>query len=88
MPRIIEERWMGIGFDIVTEQAQAVDPKDGQPLHDGKGNPKLEEVATLVLIVPLPDGQRIIRIPFNADAKQKLLGKLTGGLVIPNGAVI
>ncbi len=85
MPRIIEERWMGIGFDVVTENLQKTDPKDGQPLFDGHGLPQLEEFTTLVLILPSPDTQRVIKIPFSPESKQELLRKLTGGIVVPNG---
>lgn len=85
MPRIIEETWMGIGFDATTGQSQKLDPKDGKPLFDGKGLPRMEEITTLVLIVPLPDGQRVVKVPFNAESKALLVQKLTHGLVVPNG---
>lgn len=39
---------------------------------------------TLVLIVPLPDGQRVIRVPFNREAKTELIRQLTGGIVVPS----
>ena len=87
MPRLIEEKWVGIGFDITIEQTPKTHPANGQPLYDENGLPLTEEVTTLVLIVPLPDGQRIIRIPFSPESKQELLRKLTGGIVVPNGNI-
>lgn len=87
MPRIIEERWIGIGFDVRTEQAPVV--KDGQPLHDaGTGLPKTQEVTVLTLVLPMPDGQRVVHIPFEAAPKAELIQKLTGGIVVPNGVAI
>lgn len=84
MARIIEERWVGVGFDVITEHLQVA--KDGQPLHDSNGLPKTMEHTTLVFVINLPDGQRIVRIPFTPEGKQELVSKLTGGIVIPNGA--
>jgi hypothetical protein len=86
VPRIIEERWMGIGYDVITEHLPQTDER-GRPMHDGKGLPITLEHTTLVLICPMPDGQRIVRIPFREEARQQLIQKLTGGIVIPtNGA--
>jgi hypothetical protein len=82
MARMIEERWVGIGFDVVTEHLPVADDQ-GRPVHDQFGLPKLTETPTLVLIVPLADGQRVVRIPFAGDAKQELVRKLTGGIVVP-----
>lgn len=88
MARIVEERWMGIGWDVVTEQLPAAD-ENGNPVFDGLGQPKLIEHTTLVFVHRLPDGQRVVRIPFRADKKGELVAKLTGGIVVaPAGAVM
>lgn len=81
MARMIEERWVGIGFDVVIEHLPVADEK-GRPVHDAFGIPKTEECATIVLIQALPDGQRVVRVPFTGDAKASLIKKLTGGIVI------
>lgn len=84
MPRMIEERWVGITFDVQVERSQVGDER-GRPVHDAHGLPKVVEHTTLVLIVPLPDGQRVVRVPFTDDAKRTLVQKLTGGIVVANG---
>lgn len=83
MPRLIEETWSQIGFDVLTEMGPVVDPKDGQPLHDAHGLPKMQTFTTLVLILQEPTTQRIVKIPFAEDAKQTLLMKLPGGIIVP-----
>lgn len=85
MPRLVEERWVGIGFDVVEEQGPVVE--NGQPMFDGLGQPKMQQLTTLVLVVALPDGQRIVRIPFEQATKNELVRKLTCGIVIANGHV-
>lgn len=82
MPRVIEERWIGVGYDIVTEHLQ-VAGADGQPLFDGKGLPKTMPHTTLVFIHNEPGVQVVVRIPFTEEAKQELVKKLTGGILIP-----
>lgn len=84
MPRAIEERWVGIGYDVVTEHLPIGDDQ-GRLIHDEHGLPKTVEHTTLVIFLPLPDGQRVIRIPFAPEARQELVRKLTGGIVIANG---
>lgn len=84
MPRVIEERWIGIGFDVITEHTPVADER-GNVIHDAHGLPKTQEMTTLVFVIPLPDGQHIVRVPFTADGKRQLLEKLTGGIVIANG---
>lgn len=85
MPRIIEERWVGIGYDVITEHLPVADDH-GRPIHDANGLPRTEEHTTLVFILQEPGVQRVVRIPFRQDAKTGLIQKLTGGIVIPNGA--
>lgn len=82
MTRVIEERWLEIGFDVVTENLPIANP-DGTPAADEHGHPLTEQFTTLVLIVNDPGVQRLIRIPFAENGRQLLLQKLTGGIVIP-----
>lgn len=81
MARLVEERWVGVGFDVVVEQLPVADER-GNVIHDALGVPKTEEHTTLVLILNDPGCQRIVRVPFGADAKQTLLKKLTGGIIV------
>ena len=87
MPRLIEERWVGIGFDVVVEQLPVADDR-GNVIHDALGVPKTQESSTLVLILQEPGVQRVVRIPFMAESKAELLRKLTGGVIVPaNGSI-
>lgn len=71
MARIIEERWVGIRYDVVDEQ----------------GRPKMRTSTTLVFILDDPGAQRVVRVPFMPEAKQELVRKLTGGIVIGQGPI-
>lgn len=82
MTRVIEERWMEIGFDVITENLPMANP-DGTPAADEHGHPLTEQFTTLVLIVNEPGVQRLIRIPFQENGRQLLLQKLTGGIIVP-----
>lgn len=84
MPRLIEERWVGIGFDVITEHLPQQDER-GNIIHDATGLPKTVEHTTLVLILNEPGGQRVVRIPFQEESRQELIRKLTGGVIVPNG---
>lgn len=84
MPRIIEERWVGVGYQVITEHLAVTDP-NGNVVHDAAGLPKTQEHRTLVFILPMPDGQRVVRVPFTLEAKDELVRQLTGGIVIANG---
>lgn len=82
MPRLIEERWVGIGYNVETEHLPQTD-EHGNVLHDARGLPKTLEHTTLILILNEPAGQRIVRIPFQEEARQDLIRKLTGGIIVP-----
>lgn len=84
MARLIEERWHAVAFDVAFERLPAAGP-DGMPIHDAHGLPKTVDAATLVFQHPPgPDGTvLIVRIPFVEEAKQELLRKLTGGVIVP-----
>lgn len=84
MPRIIEERWMGIGYDVIAEHLPVTD-EQGRVIHDAHGLPKTLEHTTLVLILNDPGAQRVVRIPFQDEARQELIRKLTGGIIVPKG---
>lgn len=81
MARVIEERWVGIGYDVVKEHLPVGD-EHGRPLHDALGLPRTVEHTTLVLFVNEPGVQRVVRIPFTDDARKGLVSKLTGGIVV------
>lgn len=85
MARVIEERWMGIGWDVITEHLPVAD-EQGRPVHDAHGAPKTAEHVTLVFILAAPGEQRVVRIPFTLERKAELVGKLTGGIVVPAAA--
>lgn len=84
MGRLVEERWLSVSYDVIVEQLPIGD-EQGRPLVDETGQPKTLEHTTLVFIHQLPDGQRIVRVPFTPEAKTELVRKLTGGIVVANG---
>jgi hypothetical protein len=89
--RIVEERWMGVGFAAYTEHLPVVDPADGQVVRDSHGLPRTIEHLTLQFQHNNPvtgQPELIVRIPFAPEAKQELLRQITGGIVVPgNGGV-
>ena len=78
---MVEERWVGIGYDVVREHLPVGD-EQGRPVHDARGLPKTVEHTTLVLFVNEPGVQRVVRVPFTDDARAGLVRKLTGGIVV------
>jgi len=73
---------MGIGFDVVVENLQLADDR-GRPRTDDRGLPLFQAHTTIVLIRNHPDGQHILKIPLNDEAKKELIKKLTGGVIVP-----
>jgi hypothetical protein len=85
--RTIEERWVGVGYDVVVEQLVQTDDR-GNPLYDAHGLPKKVETTTLVFLLNEPGVNRVIRIPFTGPDKETLMQKLHGGVIVaPNGSI-
>jgi len=84
MTRLVQETWVGVGFDVVSESVPVTDER-GNVVHDAHGLPKMQQQTTLVFVMPRPDGQTVVRVPFNEDGRLELLRKLTGGIVVANG---
>lgn len=82
MSRLIEERWLNAGFGVEEEQVAKATP-EGAPVMNGDGSPLMEKLTVLVLVRNSPDGQHVIRIPFDQGAKQKLVQQLSGGIIVP-----
>jgi hypothetical protein len=82
MARKTEITLAGIGFAVRKEQQQQAGP-DGQPLFGQSGLPKMVDVWILDLIEQKsPSEVEIIHVPFDADAKDRLVQQLTGGIVV------
>lgn len=82
MTRIVEERWLGVGWDVVHEQVHAAG-QDGLPLVDEHGLPVTVPHTTLVFVLnEPPHAQRVVRVPFADEARRELVTKLTGGIVV------
>lgn len=83
--KVIEERWEGIGWAIEQGEKQAMTP-EGLPLMKPDGTPETEPITIMVFIHQRPDEAQVIRVPFDADAKAKLIQMLTGGVIVPVSA--
>lgn len=88
MASVIEERWSGIGFDVIQEEIQVADEM-GRLQHNPDGTPVKEPHTTLVfLLVGQAGPTRVVKVPFNEESRQQLIAKLTGGIIVPrNGTV-
>ena len=83
MPRFTEERWTGVGYDVIEESLPKADASGRGMLVGDDGEPVMEHVTTLVFILNQADGQRVVRIPFVDSALADLKAKLNGGIVTP-----
>lgn len=81
MARDVRERWVGVGWGVRSELSPVVG-QDGQPIHDAKGNPKVEPRTVLVLESLEGAVRHVIEVPFDDKAKADLIAALTGGIVI------
>ena len=81
MARDVRERWVGVNWGVRSELVP-VTGQDGQPIHDGKGNPKIEPRTVLVLESLEGPVRHVIEVPFDDKAKSDLVAALTGGIVI------
>lgn len=79
MPRVTE--LIGYRFNVQPIQIPDVDPKDGKPRFDAKGQIKTSPGRLLVLVDPATGEQ--VRLAFNDEQKNKLVRQLTGGVAIP-----
>jgi len=83
MPRMITEDLVGYKLDLMQGERQVHD--DGMPVFNGSGEPKMETTWLLVFTGMGPDGSmhRVMAPMLNAEAKDKLVQALTGGVVVP-----
>jgi hypothetical protein len=75
---IIEEKWLDFALDGTVEQVPRPTPQ-GLPEFGPDGTPVLMSVTTLVF----QDGNRRVKFLLTDEAKQALLQRLAGGIVIP-----
>lgn len=88
MPKLTEERWEGINWLVEKGSAQKANP-DGTPMVID-GEPAMVDlwVFTIIMDTPATGDRLIVRIPFEDAARQLLIERLTGGVVVPpKGAV-
>lgn len=83
MARITE--LVGWGFAVQPIEIPDVDPKDGQPRHNGNGQLKTKAGKMLVRIDPA--GEQI-RVALSQEAAAKLAAELNGGIEIPRSRVL
>lgn len=83
MPRKTEITLAQIVFAVRKERRQMTGPQ-GNPLFGDSGLPKMVDLWMLDLIDQSSAGIEIIHVPFDEDAKEKLVQQLTGGLVVAN----
>lgn len=79
MPALKQETLIGYSFKVETEQVQEFDPKDGQPLHDGLGQPKMVEQWNLILIEAATGLHKVI-VPLGDVQRRELIRQLSGGI--------
>lgn len=82
MPRVVEETWVGVAFEVVQEQLPRGDGNGGVQL-DEQLQPVMQDMTTLVFSNVTPDGRHTIKVPFDPNSKTELIRKLTGGIVVP-----
>lgn len=82
MPRFTQDRLLGYQFQVVVEHVPKADER-GNVIHNGNGEPKTEEMRTLVLQDPATGHQ--VAVPLSLDARDELVRQLTGGLIVPTG---
>lgn len=90
MPRIVEETLVQVGWVVRTVEVPA-QGEDGIPIFNGSGEQKTEPQWILDLIDQGPQERRIIHVPFDKAARDKLVAALTGGIVpaseMPKGPI-
>jgi len=72
----------GYSFQVQHLEAQEVDPKNGQPLFNGDGSPKMVERIMLVFIDEQIFGKHAVVVPLTGENRDELVRQLTGGVVI------
>ena len=78
MPRQIEETLINVQFAVRQMQTQEVDPKDGKPVFNGKGEPKTQPQWVVDFFDAAPHEVRVIHVPLSEDGKNALIAGLTG----------
>ncbi len=77
MPKIIQERLVGYSIQIQRRSEQVVD--NGQPVFNGKGDPKTQEVWDVVFFDPR--SHHSISVGLDEQGRAALVAALTGGIV-------
>lgn len=87
MTRVTQERWLNPRFGIEHEQAQRRDEKG--PVVGRDGEPEMVDLTVLVLIRDSPDGQHVLRIPFEVEAREALIAAMQGSqIIVPRPSAI
>lgn len=81
MGRVVTERMVGVNWGIRRELVPVLGA-DGAPIHDAHGLPKTEPRTTLVFESMEGAVKHVTEVPFDDDAKAKLVEALTGGIII------
>jgi hypothetical protein len=69
---------VGYRFAVATGQEPVMD--NGQLVHDGRGQPKLQTITSLILQDQFGD---VVTIKLTDQARRELITGLTGGVEIP-----
>lgn len=85
MPRITRETLEGYAVRSRKLDVPQIDPRDGQPLHDGRGQPKTLSLTVLGFIDP--ENGHLVEVPLDDAGRAAVIEALTGGIVVPDLAV-
>lgn len=77
MPRVTE--LVGYGFAVAEVQVPDVDPRDGQPRRNARGEVKMIPAKRIMLRDPMGDA---VVITLDGKAKDELVRQLTGGVAV------
>lgn len=89
MPRVVTEELVGCGIRIEWADIPDIDPQDGQLRKRMDGQPRTIRVAIIVVQDLLPNGvPHITRIPLDQEGRQTIIRELTGGITVPEIAVV
>ena len=79
-PRQTQETLLAYQFSVQRGEEQEVDQRDGQPLFNGDGSPRM--VASTRLIFVCPATGHVVIVPLPEAAREELVRQLTGGIVV------
>ena len=80
MARILTDELLTSAF--VVGQGERQVHKDGMPIFNGSGEPKMEPVWVLIFTHVDGETKHVLKIPFDRDGRDKLVEALTGGIAI------